>query len=41
MKPDLQKTVEDIQSMVSRALQSLQEIEAVKGAIHFEHRRIS
>lgn len=30
MEPDLQKTVEDIQSMVSRALQSLQEIEAGK-----------
>ena len=30
MEPDLQKTVEDIQCMVSRALQSLQEIEAGK-----------
>lgn len=30
MEPDLQKTVEDIQSMVSRTLQSLQEIEAGK-----------
>ena len=30
MEPDLQKTVEDIQSMVSRALRSLQEIEAGK-----------